>query len=130
MYLRLFWKSAEVSLIVSWRSSCWPTARLLPRVLRHEAEVHPAALADRAVPDQLPASGIIATLYVEVYDGNQMASSTLDSNPSDVSATNDSVQRIKLLTSDLTSLIIYFCKRYINMSIFTMVMFSHTDSPA
>ena len=31
-------------------------ARVLPRALRHEAQVHPPAPADRAVPDELPAA--------------------------------------------------------------------------
>ena len=32
-------------------------ARVLPRALRHEAQVRPPAVADRAVPDELPAAG-------------------------------------------------------------------------
>src|SRR5439155_1469166 len=33
------------------------SARVLPRALRHEAQVHPPPAVDRAVPDQLPAAG-------------------------------------------------------------------------
>ena len=57
VYLKLFWKSIKLSLIVS---VVVVAARLPGRVLpgdeRDEAEVHAAAGADRAVPDELPAA--------------------------------------------------------------------------